>query len=132
VDQKEPPLQNLLEILGCFDGTRPLLNALESLGSRRLGTTVLKDVETDVGPAISFFEVRGEPVDLNMSCLQFMARCSEYLNSLFGNPATKPQYTLTADNGLRIMAVQMRLISGIPVCIMGETGCGPRRNDRTF
>lgn len=38
-----------------------------------------------------------------------------------------PSYELTMDNLLKIIAIYMRLRSGIPVIIMGETGCGKTR-----
>ncbi|XP_069511290.1 E3 ubiquitin-protein ligase RNF213 isoform X2 [Ambystoma mexicanum] len=36
-------------------------------------------------------------------------------------------YELTTDNVLKILAIQMRFRCGIPVIIMGETGCGKTR-----
>ncbi|XP_006105644.1 E3 ubiquitin-protein ligase RNF213 [Myotis lucifugus] len=36
-------------------------------------------------------------------------------------------YELTTDNMLKILAIEMRFRSGIPVIIMGETGCGKTR-----
>ncbi|XP_069916285.1 E3 ubiquitin-protein ligase RNF213 isoform X2 [Oryctolagus cuniculus] len=36
-------------------------------------------------------------------------------------------YELTTDNMLKILAIEMRLRCGIPVVIMGETGCGKTR-----
>ena len=36
-------------------------------------------------------------------------------------------YVLTADNVIKILAIQMRFRCGIPVVIMGETGCGKTR-----
>lgn len=36
-------------------------------------------------------------------------------------------YVLTMDNMVKILALQMRIRSGIPVVIMGETGCGKTR-----
>jgi hypothetical protein len=38
-----------------------------------------------------------------------------------------PSYELTMDNLLKIIAIYMRLRAGIPVIIMGETGCGKTR-----
>ena len=36
-------------------------------------------------------------------------------------------YVLTVDNVIKILAIQMRFRCGIPVVIMGETGCGKTR-----
>ena len=36
-------------------------------------------------------------------------------------------YVLTVDNLIKILAIQMRFHCGIPVIIMGETGCGKTR-----
>ena len=36
-------------------------------------------------------------------------------------------YILTVDNLVKILAIQMRFRCGIPVVIMGETGCGKTR-----
>ena len=36
-------------------------------------------------------------------------------------------YVLTVDNLIKILAIQMRFRCGIPVVIMGETGCGKTR-----
>ena len=38
-----------------------------------------------------------------------------------------PTYELTTDNVLKILAIHMRLRCGIPVVVMGETGCGKTR-----
>ncbi|XP_076815738.1 E3 ubiquitin-protein ligase rnf213-alpha-like isoform X2 [Clavelina lepadiformis] len=38
-----------------------------------------------------------------------------------------PTYELTTDNCLKMMAIQMRFRCGIPVIVMGETGCGKTR-----
>ncbi|XP_046887613.1 E3 ubiquitin-protein ligase rnf213-beta isoform X4 [Hypomesus transpacificus] len=38
-----------------------------------------------------------------------------------------PTYELTADNVMKMLAIQMRFRCGIPVIIMGETGCGKTR-----
>ena len=36
-------------------------------------------------------------------------------------------YELTTDNAKKILAIHMRFRCGIPVIIMGETGCGKTR-----
>ena len=38
-----------------------------------------------------------------------------------------PAYELTLDNCLKITAIYLRLACAIPVCVMGETGCGKSR-----
>uniref|UniRef100_A0A3B3VQK5 RING-type E3 ubiquitin transferase n=1 Tax=Poecilia latipinna TaxID=48699 RepID=A0A3B3VQK5_9TELE len=38
-----------------------------------------------------------------------------------------PTYELTADNVMKMLAIHMRFRCGIPVVIMGETGCGKTR-----
>ena len=38
-----------------------------------------------------------------------------------------PSYVLTTDNVKKIMAIYMRFRCGIPVIIIGETGCGKTR-----
>ncbi|XP_040922673.1 E3 ubiquitin-protein ligase rnf213-beta isoform X2 [Toxotes jaculatrix] len=38
-----------------------------------------------------------------------------------------PSYELTADNVMKMLAINMRFRCGIPVVIMGETGCGKTR-----
>jgi hypothetical protein len=43
-----------------------------------------------------------------------------------------PSYELTIDNCLKLMAIFMRLKSGSPVVIMGETGCGKTRKIKFF
>ncbi|XP_077981893.1 E3 ubiquitin-protein ligase RNF213-like [Glandiceps talaboti] len=44
-----------------------------------------------------------------------------------GNDDPDPNYELTVDNVKKIMAIHMRFRCGIPVIIMGETGCGKTR-----
>lgn len=44
-----------------------------------------------------------------------------------GNFDPDPTYELTADNVMKMLAVHMRFRCGIPVVIMGETGCGKTR-----
>ena len=38
--------------------------------------------------------------------------------------ATKSNYVMTCDNLLKMCLIWLRIKEGIPVCIMGETGCG--------
>lgn len=38
-----------------------------------------------------------------------------------------PTYELTSDNMMKMLAIEMRLQCGIPVVILGETGCGKTR-----
>ena len=38
-----------------------------------------------------------------------------------------PSYELTSDNVIKILAIHMRFRCGIPVVVMGETGCGKTR-----
>jgi hypothetical protein len=42
-------------------------------------------------------------------------------------PDPDETYVLTVDNLIKILAIQMRFRCGIPVVIMGETGCGKTR-----
>lgn len=44
-----------------------------------------------------------------------------------GNFDPDPTYELTADNVTKMLAIHMRFRCGIPVVIMGETGCGKTR-----
>uniref|UniRef100_UPI0037E7EAB2 E3 ubiquitin-protein ligase rnf213-beta n=1 Tax=Semicossyphus pulcher TaxID=241346 RepID=UPI0037E7EAB2 len=44
-----------------------------------------------------------------------------------GNFDPDPTYELTADNVMKMLAIHMRFRCGIPVVIMGETGCGKTR-----
>jgi len=44
---------------------------------------------------------------------------------LFQDP--DPTYELTLDNMMKMLAIQMRFRCGIPVIVMGETGCGKTR-----
>ena len=122
-DQKNPPLKVLLEVIGCFSGALPVLHGIEAI-RKFTGTTKLENVIKEASQAINFLESVGHTVNREMTCTEFITKCASYLNSLFGQSSEKPPYTLTADNILRIMAVQLRLFAGIPVCIMGETGCG--------
>lgn len=46
---------------------------------------------------------------------------------LDGNFDPDPTYELTADNVMKMLAIHMRFRCGIPVVIMGETGCGKTR-----
>ncbi|KAH3762020.1 E3 ubiquitin-protein ligase RNF213 [Pelomyxa schiedti] len=125
IDQENPPLKILLEVIGCFQGARPVLDVLSTLTrGKTVGTVKLCDVIDRVSTAVKYLESTGTKIDTNMSCAEFMTICSSYLIRLFGDGTQKPTYTLTVDNILRIMSVQIRLFAGIPVCIMGETGCG--------
>ena len=53
------------------------------------------------------------------------------LSTVMGIDDTLPDpdetYVLTVDNLIKILAIQMRFCCGIPVVIMGETGCGKTR-----
>ena len=54
----------------------------------------------------------------------------ETLFNVFGvkqNFDPDPTYELTTDNVLKMLAIQMRFRCGIPVVMMGETGCGKTR-----
>lgn len=54
----------------------------------------------------------------------------EKICSVMGNNSPcdpDPTYELTLDNVKKILAIQMRFRCGIPVIIMGETGCGKTR-----
>lgn len=126
VDQANPPFKTLLEVLGCWHGgATSILNAIDSIRGRTVGTKRLSEMDSSITAAADTLRAIGKLDHKDITCTEFMTICARYLNSLFGsNPTEKPSYTLTADNILRIMALQMRLISGIPVCIMGETGCG--------
>ena len=42
-------------------------------------------------------------------------------------PDPDETYVLTVDNLIKMLAIQMRFRCGIPVVIMGETGCGKTR-----
>jgi MoxR-like ATPase len=39
-------------------------------------------------------------------------------------PTYKPEYVLTPDNFLKMALIALRAEAGVPVIIMGETGCG--------
>ena len=41
-------------------------------------------------------------------------------------------YQITVDNCLKLLAIYLRFVSGIPVVIMGETGCGKTRLIKFF
>ena len=41
-----------------------------------------------------------------------------------GKTQPDPSYVITIDNLLKMLAIQLRLRNGLPVIIMGETGCG--------
>ena len=43
---------------------------------------------------------------------------------LGGSGAADASYVITVDNLLKMLTVQSRLKHNLPVCIMGETGCG--------
>jgi ABC-type glutathione transport system ATPase component len=45
-------------------------------------------------------------------------------DALGGVSALETGYVLTVDNVLKMLSIQMRLKLGLPVIIMGETGCG--------
>ncbi|XP_062382955.1 E3 ubiquitin-protein ligase rnf213-beta [Sardina pilchardus] len=49
------------------------------------------------------------------------------LGSVKGRFDPDPTYELTADNVKKMLAIHMRFRCGIPVIIMGETGCGKTR-----
>ena len=56
----------------------------------------------------------------------------EKIASVMGVETHNPDesYVLTLDNLIKILAIQMRFRCGIPVVIMGETGCGKTRLTR--
>jgi len=128
LDQRDPPLRSLLDVLGCFRGATPVLNTLESLNDLKLpGTMSIQDAKAKVDSldrAIAFLARNGVNLSPKATVTGFKSECQTFLNKIFGNDPEKPNYTLTADNILRIIAVQLRLLSKVPVCIMGETGCG--------
>eukprot|EP00026_Physarum_polycephalum_P000016 Phypoly_transcript_00016.p1 GENE.Phypoly_transcript_00016~~Phypoly_transcript_00016.p1 ORF type:complete len:3661 (+),score=399.99 Phypoly_transcript_00016:3-10985(+) len=59
-----------------------------------------------------------------------ISQASELLETVFGRPVINTLqdelqgYVLTIDNILKIVSIYFRILSGIPVIIMGETGCG--------
>eukprot|EP01133_Synstelium_polycarpum_P014536 gene14536-17171_t len=123
-DQENPLLVNLLEIIGCSDSdAMQVLNAVKSIneGDRSIGTMKLSQIDQAESVSNSIQLLGLDPT--KVSCTEFLATCTDYINNLFGSSKDKPKYILTADNVLRILAVQTRLIAGIPICIMGETGC---------
>eukprot|EP01125_Pyxidicula_operculata_P010465 TRINITY_DN343_c0_g3_i1.p1 TRINITY_DN343_c0_g3~~TRINITY_DN343_c0_g3_i1.p1 ORF type:complete len:4704 (-),score=480.58 TRINITY_DN343_c0_g3_i1:101-14212(-) len=127
LDQSKPPLRDLLDIIGCSGGPYPLLEAISSIKERNLKERKLAEFKEDYPfrGAIEYLnKMNAFDPEENITCSNFVLTCSNYLRKLFGANPDKPQYTITADNILRLIAVQMRLSSSVPVCIMGETGCG--------
>ena len=41
-----------------------------------------------------------------------------------GKIGPDPTYVVTIDNLLKMLAIQLRLRNGLPILVMGETGCG--------
>ena len=125
-DHPNPSLEELLPIVGCFSGPLVLFSALNA--SRKYPGTALLEVvvseEISFRRAIDFLSAFGVEVDRIVDCTDFVGECVQFLRNLFGNKKEKPPYCLTADNILRLISVQIRLSARIPVCIMGETGCG--------
>ena len=96
VDQQNPPIKILLEVLGCWEGPMLVLNKLDSLRSQAnsIGTRRLDEIVASDDKAIKFMEKIGRLKRIDITCTEFMSICTSYLNSLFGNPAEKPPYTL--------------------------------------
>nr|XP_018671622.1 LOW QUALITY PROTEIN: E3 ubiquitin-protein ligase rnf213-alpha-like [Ciona intestinalis] len=74
-------------------------------------------------------ELQRVNIQENFDCLSRQAKL-ERLCKVFGvencvDP--DPTYELTTDNVLKMLAIHMRFRCGIPVVIMGETGCGKTR-----
>lgn len=104
VDQANPPLRTLLEVLGCWHGAVTILNAIDTIRGRAVGTKRLSEMDSSVVNAVQLLQSFGKMDDSDITCTEFMTICTRYLNSLFGsNISEKPSYTLTADNILRIM-----------------------------
>ena len=126
--QEDPPLQTLLQIIGCFTGPTQILFQGIAAAKKDIypGTCSLKELvqkEDRVERAVCFLQENGVDVTLLTDCTTFLIASQNYLRRIFGDK-DNPPYCLTADNILRLIAVQIRLNTRIPVCIMGETGCG--------
>ncbi|XP_037112942.1 E3 ubiquitin-protein ligase rnf213-alpha isoform X6 [Syngnathus acus] len=72
---------------------------------------------------------QGVPFNINFDSLRRSEKIQRLCNVLgIKEPFDPdPTYELTTDNILKMLAIHMRFRCGIPVIIMGETGCGKTR-----
>ncbi|XP_077411767.1 E3 ubiquitin-protein ligase rnf213-alpha-like isoform X2 [Vanacampus margaritifer] len=72
---------------------------------------------------------QGVPFNIDFDSLPRCDKIQQLCNVLgIKNPFDPdPTYELTTDNILKMLAIHMRFRCGIPVIIMGETGCGKTR-----
>lgn len=54
----------------------------------------------------------------------FEKSVTEDINNMRNNFKNKGKYILTLDNYIKIILIHNKMISGLPVILMGETGCG--------
>ncbi|KAL1791655.1 E3 ubiquitin-protein ligase RNF213 isoform X1, partial [Sigmodon hispidus] len=90
-----------------------------------------KVIEKDVMTKALFdgLKLQGVPFNINFDCLPRHEKLERLCLALGIEWPMDPDetYELTTDNMLKILAIEMRFRCGIPVIIMGETGCGKTR-----
>lgn len=74
-------------------------------------------------------KLQGVPFNIDFDCLQRGEKIDRICRVLGIQWPLDPDetYELTTDNILKMLAIHMRFRCGIPVIIMGETGCGKTR-----
>ncbi|XP_062496366.1 E3 ubiquitin-protein ligase RNF213-like isoform X4 [Pezoporus occidentalis] len=96
------------------------LDAIDAYSKAVLETAVLSKnlyitLKLQNVPFNKEFEKLSRPEQLEALCRVFGVKCQE-------DP--DPSYQLTLDNTMKMLAIHLRFQCGIPVIIMGETGCG--------
>ena len=130
-NQNEPPLKELFESLGIFNCGYHIFNAIEPLNKYSSeiimeNNQIINSIDSSIKDSFNYLLQINYINDLSdiITGSDLKRVFTHYLNDLFGTDKDKPKYTLTTDNILRLLAIQIRLSCNIPVCIMGETGCG--------
>ncbi|XP_068575114.1 E3 ubiquitin-protein ligase rnf213-alpha isoform X2 [Cebidichthys violaceus] len=91
------------------------------------GRVIKKNVMTKV--LYEGLKLQRVPFNINFDCLPRGEKIERICNVLGIQWPLDPDetYELTTDNILKMLAIHMRFRCGIPVIIMGETGCGKTR-----
>eukprot|EP00760_Papus_ankaliazontas_P011055 PhM_4_TR14640/c0_g1_i1/m.34004 len=134
--ESDAPLPLLLGLISSQPKlSRIVFSTLERLQTQRhiptdkFSTTTLADAERVLdGIGNCAQALRDIGVDLPEDCTleQFQREVGMWLKTIFGSAedGNSPPSVVTVDMLARLIAMKMRVVSGIPVVWVGETGCG--------
>jgi len=142
-DHLSPAIAQIARLMGGDQTVNVVLSAMETLSEQKLtGTESVEQISakySSVRNAVEFLnntEIPGaKPMNYQKAMVSDLKRAAEkYVQSLTWKNPDDPSsaFTITVDIILRLIAIHLRLLSGVPVVLMGETGCGKTETLRFF